>query len=340
MKKRIEWIDIAKYLCIMFVMLSHFNICPNYLREFINPFFSATFFFCSGYCYKRGLKFSDFLKRKIKQLFVPWFIYSNLNIIISNIKSIKVHENNFLTEVFRNMLQIRYYDERLWFIPALFTAFIPFFFLINYYQDDKQKTKKVLVLVIILCAIRQLYKTFMNPSLLPWNLTSLPWHIDYIPTALLFMTFGYLFKIEYECYFDKENTLVNRIIVTLLYLFIVYLPSFISLPIDNFIFDFFYDHIRHIIGILFIVSWCKIFKTNKYVSFVGANTLLYFCLHNKVVTLVEMISSKLLYQLINNNVIISTIYVIFATVLVSIILIIPIVIINKYLPWTIGRERK
>ena len=34
----------------------------------------------------------------------------------------------------------------------------------------------------------------MNPSIFIWQSVALPWHIDYIGYALLFMTFGYVYK--------------------------------------------------------------------------------------------------------------------------------------------------
>ena len=191
MNKRIVWIDIAKFIGIFFVMLSHFESCPSFLRAFFTPFYLAIFFFCSGYVYKNGEEFVPFLKKKIRQLFLPWLIYSNLNIILSNIKSFKTHNSSFKTELFRNLLQIRYYDERLWFIPALFSAYLVFYFVIRRYEEKKD-LKGLLILCAVLAFLRKIYKEFMDPELLPWKLINLPWHIDYIPTALLFMVLGYL----------------------------------------------------------------------------------------------------------------------------------------------------
>ena len=116
MKKRIEWIDIAKFIGIFFVMLSHFESCPSFLRAFFTPFYLAIFFFCSGYVYKNGEDIASFFKKKIRQLFIPWFIYSNLNIILSHIKSFKTHNSSFKTELFRNLLQIRYSSVDMWIV--------------------------------------------------------------------------------------------------------------------------------------------------------------------------------------------------------------------------------
>nr|MBQ4456980.1 acyltransferase family protein [Clostridia bacterium] len=341
MKKRIEWIDIAKFIGIFFVMFSHFEICPEYLRVFFTPFYLSIFFFCSGYCYKHTDDFPSFIKKKIRQLFIPWLIYSNLNIILSNILSFKHHANGFATEVFRNLLQIRYYDERLWFIPAMFSAYIPFFFLIRSYQKNKN-TKSLLFVCTVLALIRKLYKAYMNPQWLPWNLTSLPWHIDYIPTAMFFMALGYIYKNEWEKYLDPFFDLRKEIALTCIYCFLVYFAYFSDIAFPLLI-DFLYDHIRHICGLLFIIQIAKKISPNKYVLYVGSNTLLYFCLHNKAITLTETVFKKFLPDLfssVTGNALLSTAFCLIFTIVISIVLIIPTELIHRYLPWTIGKPMK
>ncbi len=342
MRKRIEWIDIAKYVAIMFVMLSHFEECPDIFRDLFTPFYLAVFFFCSGYCYRLNGSFKEMFAKKVKQLFIPWLVYSNLNIIISNIKSFKEHENGLFVELFRNMLQIRYFDERLWFIPALFTAFIPFYFVVRSYEKDKSSKKSILILCFVLSLGRAIYKEYMNPDFFPWHLTSLPWHIDYIPTAMLFMVLGYLFKKEWEESFDGFNTMPNRVMLTVAYLFVVYFMYFNGNNYGNYVIEFVYDHLRHFLGIATVIAWCKVSRINRYVAFVGANTLLYFCIHNKVVTLFEVVTRRFLPALnsaITSSALHSSLFCIIMTIIISLVLIVPAIFVNKYLPWTVGKRR-
>ena len=339
MASRIKWVDIARYIGIMFVMLSHMEACPEVLRVFFSPFFLSIFFFCSGYLYRSGDSFKDFFIKKVKQLVVPWFIYSNLNIILSNIKSFKHHQHSFLTELYRNLLQIRYYDERLWFVPALFVSFIAFYFVEKHYR--KHHNYSTLFICVILNFIRELYKTFMNPELLPWKLTSLPWHIDYIPSALLFMMLGYMFKDKWEQLFDKYNSTMNRLIALFIYLFVVYASYYVKIDYAFYV-EYVIDMIRRISGVICVIGFAKIIKPNRYFTYVGSNTLIYFCIHNKFVTLFEAIMKKILpdlYSVILNNDMIATIFCIVFTFVISVVLIIPSEIINRYLPWTVGNKR-
>mgnify|MGYP007112703159 CR=1 FL=1 len=47
--KRIEWLDMARGICMLFVMISHLEICPIIYKIVFGPVFLSMFFFISGY---------------------------------------------------------------------------------------------------------------------------------------------------------------------------------------------------------------------------------------------------------------------------------------------------
>lgn len=54
-KKRIEWIDVLKCICMFFVMVSHVSSKQKIaqdLEKFYLPFFLTGFLFASGYTYR------------------------------------------------------------------------------------------------------------------------------------------------------------------------------------------------------------------------------------------------------------------------------------------------
>lgn len=51
--QRIDYVDTVKYICIMFVILSHLAANTNLMWAFYSPFFLSAFFFVSGYVYKQ-----------------------------------------------------------------------------------------------------------------------------------------------------------------------------------------------------------------------------------------------------------------------------------------------
>ena len=50
--KRIEWVDIAKAICIICVLASHTAFCTDSIKTIFVPFFLSLFFFIFGYLYK------------------------------------------------------------------------------------------------------------------------------------------------------------------------------------------------------------------------------------------------------------------------------------------------
>ncbi len=340
MKKRIEWIDIIKYLCIMLVMLTHLESCPELLRVFFIPFFLNLFFFCSGYVYKNNRGFKDFFKKKIRQLFIPWLVFSCFNIFLRKIISFHEH-SNMLEELKWNFLQIRGSNDGLWFIAALFITYMPFYFYIREYEKSKSKYKNIIFVSIsvILSFVSILYTKLMPTNLLPWNSANLPWHIEYIFQAMLYMFIGYIFKSNYEGKFDLYNTKKNRIIFLVIYLIIRYTVYFSKIQFPMVI-DIFYNYISELLGIIVIIGYSKVLKSNRYFNYVGQNTLIYFALHGKIYSFLEAILGKFtIYSKILRNSIYSSIFAIIFTIVLSIILIIPTYIINKYLPFLLGREK-
>ncbi|MCD7812340.1 MAG: acyltransferase family protein [Ruminococcus sp.] len=220
--KRIEWVDIGKFICIMFVMVSHLESGSEVLDVFYKPFFLTVFFFLSGYVYKQPVTLKEHFIKKVKGLFVPWLIFSNFNILLSAV--ISLHgERNTLCELGWNLLQIREYGDGVWFVAALFVAFIPFYFIIKW-----NKPRWACVLSVVLSLISVLYSRQMNPEILPWGSTALPWHLEYIFQAMLWMVLGYYFRLYGEETFDKLNTLLNRAILWVVYLIGAYIPEAIG----------------------------------------------------------------------------------------------------------------
>lgn len=62
--KRIVWVDVAKYICILMVSLSHLEGRTDVGLAFYTPFFLSVFFFAFGYVYKPKDNFKQFLYKK------------------------------------------------------------------------------------------------------------------------------------------------------------------------------------------------------------------------------------------------------------------------------------
>lgn len=82
MQKRIDWIDIAKGIGIISVILGHLRT-PLYISEMIFSFHMPLFFVISGYFYKER-KLKNFIFLKYKSLILPYIYLFSYNFFVRN----------------------------------------------------------------------------------------------------------------------------------------------------------------------------------------------------------------------------------------------------------------
>ena len=336
---RIDWVDVIKFFCMFFVMASHLGggFIALELNRFYVTFYLTGFFFASGYTYKHRDGFKAFFLRKVKQLLIPWAIFSLLNISLSQILSFHPEWHpGFWWEVSRNLFQIRELgDGSMWFIAALFSAYIPFFFLIRRYlkQSEKQKDihKKYLLLALVCIVLYEAYIIFF-PNIFPWGTNTLPWHLEYIIFADSFMFFGYIAKERYTQKIDQ----ISLAAVALIFVLIVGLPMILNIDINNPLFRLPYNVISQLIGTLFIVVLSKKITAANVMLFCGRNTLAYYGMHGKLLALCEAIIRKIslqMFETICASSLVMGCFFVFA-------LIIPVKLVNRYLPFMVGKTKR
>lgn len=341
LEKRIAWVDIIKYICILMVMLAHLESNTNLWSVFYSPFALMAFFFVSGYVYRPQHDFKTFFYKKCRQLLVPWLVFSVGNIVLSQIYSFNEHSDIF-SELFWNFLQIRGKGDEIWFVAALFVSFIPFYFCINWYESGKKGAAIAAVSGSwVLSFISTLYSRLMPAESLPWDSSALPWHIEYIFQAMFYMVLGYVFKKRMESRFDQFNTVNARIAVWVLYLALGYLRYFNPMQIPL-LADIFYEYVLQLLGIAAVVMTAKKIRPNRYISYVGRNTLIYFALHGKAYSAIQILLKRTvgeIYGAILANTAASSVFALAFSLLLSVILMVPAYIINRYFPWIMGRRK-
>lgn len=349
---RIAWLDIVKYICIMMVIVTHLESSTKVFAQFYAPFFLTAFFFCSGYVHKNKYDFGSFLYRKFRQLFIPWLVFSVFNILLSHVISFNSH-SSLMDELLWNFAQIRGHGDELWFIAALFVAYIPFYYVIAAFERFKKckyALAVTLVTVMLLSVISVCFVRFFPGEAFPWEYKAigsdsfksavLPWHIEYVFQAILFMTLGYFFRSSWEKHFDRINNPAFCIFIFTLFLASVYIP-YIALHELPAAADIPYNYAVSFIGIAMVISVSKKLPANMYVNYIGQNTLICFAFHGKVMSILQMVFRKIAsgtYAKILSSDLYSTIFSLILAVVISFVLIIPAYIINRWLPFLIGRN--
>lgn len=168
---RVEWIDIAKGIAIIFMVMGHTSI-PSFLSKYIWSFHMPLFFFMSGLMYnqQRYNNFSTLLKKRMRTLFVPYWIFTIIVFI------------GYTGTTYQNAeeLYLGWKGYALWFMPVLFFSNLLFYYI--------AKLRSNLKLILLACLTASFgYILFLCG-------VHLPFKIEVVPFALFFLIIGYCIK--------------------------------------------------------------------------------------------------------------------------------------------------
>lgn len=192
MKQRIKWIDIAKGITIILVVIGHLNIkmFPEVkpIIDFIYTFHMPLFFLLSGLTFSidRNNGFWTFFKKKFKRLMTPYFAFS----ILIFIKPIGNACLNFIKEglingqeLLETAKNVFVFGNGFWFLPCLLIAECILFVIIKMSKDGK---KQLGMYIILFSIVGYLYTKFCN--------IALPFKINTAIVAVVYVGIGYLIK--------------------------------------------------------------------------------------------------------------------------------------------------
>ena len=164
---RLNWIDIAKGITILLMILGHTSI-PSILSNFIWAFHMPLFFIASGWTTNwQKADFITFTKRKLRTLLLPFVNYSLVVLIIQI-------SQGWLD--FNNWFYNGWVSYALWFIPVLFLASL--FSKLFYYIKNKY----------LLCGCAFIFATISG--VLSFYEIRLPWTMSSVPFATFLIIMG------------------------------------------------------------------------------------------------------------------------------------------------------
>ena len=337
-KNRIDYIDIARGLAIMLIVVGHIinkSMHTSLLIKIIYSFHVALFFLISGYLFNSNKKITEFAKNKFIRLMIPYFFWSVVFLIpyyifgrdvggqlgISSSYDIKTILYNIVYGN-GNSSALRQ-NSALWFLPALFTTEIFFYFLINLFKESK---KYILFFICIVIGI--LSQTYLK-IYLPWGINS------FLNIGVYFMV-GNIFK-------DINISKFSNIKISFIAFFTLFfglIAAFFNTETINCI-EYSYGNIYlayisgTLLSIFFILISYKISK-NKILSYIGKNTMSILIFHKLIILVFQTKLGIISKLLINSNFYVEFIIgiiVMFITIIVSIVI---GKTIKKYFPILIG----
>lgn len=129
-KRRVQWIDVAKFFGIFAIYLGHFADAAGLSYQFVFTHHVALFFLISGCTetFNQVTHPGKYIIKKIKSVLLPFFFFSFLSIIIRIISTdASLGEiKNMLTLVAKGAIRNTFFAGSLWFLTCLFVIEIMF----------------------------------------------------------------------------------------------------------------------------------------------------------------------------------------------------------------------
>lgn len=223
--KRIRWIDIAKGIGIICIVIGHILRGTGTMIQWIYSFNVPFFFILAGLTFNKEKSLLDVIKTKAYQLLIPYAFFSLISISVFAIlggRMSSVSTDGFVTdEVLPNLLGAIYANSRtglmkwntpLWFLPCLFVVEV-FAALIekNLNHICRGGKKKTILRIVIAFSSATIGFGLFGRFLLD---VVLPFHVEAAIILLLYFELGILvrdnMKIGYviECISKKARYII------------------------------------------------------------------------------------------------------------------------------------
>lgn len=301
--KRKEWVDIAKGITILLMILGH-NVIGTKLGSLINTFHMPIFFILSGYLY-REKELSVVVKNTGKKVLIPYVVtvfFLTLGRVIRNLYQPEVYSYQPWFEVIKNTLlggvcgfgcgpQESYihfpYMEvwtvgALWFLPTYFWATVLFAFIQKKTTSCKMERS---IVIIMLASIG-----YIIPQFWIW----LPTNFDIALFCLIYIYMGYLVsgrELSKMKWYTYLMVIFVFIVAGVYYhstaLNIRSIPSVITVS----------SAIAGSLLMVYLAKWIedKLKVASRMMAWLGRNTLIILCVHLLCLELMpyELIIEKL-----------------------------------------------
>jgi len=289
MSKRIEYIDIARGIGILLVVLAHndFGYISAFGYQVIYSFHMPLFFFLSGYFVNISVSFFEFFKKRFHSVLKPFF-FTLFIIYFTSVSFEKMAFGTALRRIGKSLYGTGVYIDwvQLWFLPHLFVVSLYAFIFIVLMSRLQNRWLRLGILLATLAISLPFLKSFypFSVSLLgkDYELFGLPFSLD-----LVFLS-GFFFILGSEIrQISTEKVFSNYFLLAGTGISVFVLNYFINSPIDfntrtyN---SFLMNTIEAIVGILFVLALSRQIElhTNRLASlfkYLGQISLIILIFH-------------------------------------------------------------
>lgn len=339
MKERKKYIDIAKGIAMIFVVMGHCEYINTNVYVWLYSFHMPLFFILSGITFSINNKphFKDFLKNKFFKLVIPYLLLSIVMWPVSTI--MKCVALGFDVDYFKELAGIIISDRStgfyytMWFIFVLLEAELFLYLLVKFIKNKSQNIKNIVYVLIGLISI-------LIGVLLSNYTNGLIFCLDLLPYSIGFVSFGYFIKENigmFEKIFNKKYYIIVFGLIHLTFTYLNYKACGRTDLYECTPGNYFYMIIHSVFGSLAIINLSFIINKNKILEYIGKNSLIYYAFQN---TIVIPICANVLEFMFNKLRIINLEALLFSLTVITSLIMLTIVneIIRRYLPFLLGKR--
>lgn len=316
--KRIDFIDLAKGICIFLVVIGHCGApidIPGY-----NIVRMPLYFILSGLFFKTYGNITSFIVKKINKILIPFIFFYLLGCIV--FYAIKYFAPQLLITEARGIFDLfnnrQFFNGPIWFLLCLFWCNVYFAIIQSYIKKEEYRIAFVTLLGIIGWWLG--YRNYFVPLFM-----------DVAMTAMPFFAFGYYLKksnLLYPNKWDKYN---------LLFAFGFWIVSYILCTTTNYRLSLHYNGINgistyfiSIASVLSILFLCKSIKRLPFFSYIGRYSIVLLCVHHMIYRPVKVLLQATNIEIIDNNYFVAIITLLLSTLCVPLCI--------KFIPWFVAQK--
>jgi fucose 4-O-acetylase-like acetyltransferase len=336
-KERINWMDIAKGLGIVLVIIGHTGSSSSSLTTYIFSFHMPLFFFISGYLFSVGkYDFKSYFYKKLKTLLIPYFVFAFLTYIFWAAVGRKFGADSELDiQLLKPLLGIFYsngndnwliFNTPLWFLTCLFLVEIGFYMITRYVHKQRY-----ILLVLIMISIAG----YLDSLYLPFRF---PWGFDVALSALAFYGYGHLIKQNMQILRIFKGGIV-RALLSIAFLIVGYFVSEANGKVDmnlNQYGNYIFFYMAALSGIAAVILISQFINKMGVIRFIGQNTLVIMLVHMLLLSGIKAIVVFIFHIPLEDT---NTLPWVFIYTVSVLIIASPIIyLINNYLGFTLGKS--
>lgn len=291
-KKRIEYIDLMKGICISFVVFFHCGVVFKGDHESYNNYFQVfrmpLYFFLSGFFFKVNEGFYTLFVKKINNLFLPYMFFSSLILIVYKLlPNYTVDMSDWKYYLF---CFLEPYNYPLWFLRSLFIVYMLYYLLCVYIKNIIYRIGLSFLFSVIIWLVTPFLKEnvniFFEWILFRLNFLSSIFVLPFIAVADLCKNKGLLIL---------KLSLKQKIVffIFCLILLLSFKTSSFGLWSSQFSDNLLYFYIASFSGIFCVLFFSSIFNKIPYFSYIGRYSLIVLGTHALMIMILKFLFPEL-----------------------------------------------